>query len=106
MKRVLIQDGRVETLYDDATAESLLSRLGGKASIQRASHVEAPTKHLDRIEFTVDLAPSQGPMLEGFPSYKAAVSAEIDWINENRLNPSRKQTQAATRPTNLPAQRG
>lgn len=83
--RVLIRNGTVKSLYDDKIAPQLHQNLGGQAEIRRASHVEAPAKKLDKIEFEVDLSPSNGPKLEGFPSYQSAVAAEVEWIQENVL---------------------
>jgi hypothetical protein len=85
-EQILIKSGKLKALYRDGHSHQLLSKLGGKAVIKRASHVEAPETDLKEIEFHVDLSPSGGPILEGFKSYQAAVDAEITWINENILN--------------------
>lgn len=87
---LLIKDGKVKSLYKDGSSHQLLEKLGGKAAIRRASFVEAPETELDNIEFTVDLTPSGGPILKGFSSYEEAVTAEIAWLNQNTLNPSKK----------------
>jgi hypothetical protein len=84
---LLIKDGKVTSLYKDGSSHQLLEKLGGKASIKRASFVEAPEEVLNDIEFTVDLTPSGGPVMRGFKTYAEAVEAEINWINENTLNP-------------------
>jgi hypothetical protein len=89
-QRILIKDGKVTSLYKDGSSHHLLEKLGGSASIRRASYVEAPEKELKNIEFTVDLTPSNGPIITGFKSYEEAVKAEIEWINENTLNPNKK----------------
>jgi len=91
--KVLIHGGTVLALFKDGIAHSLLERLGGTASIRRASHVEAPANPLEAIEFTVDLTPSNGPILNGFPSYESAVAAEVDWLHANTLNPNKKTIQ-------------
>ena len=83
--RILIRGGKVTGLYDDKIAPQRHEHLGGKADIRRASHVEAPAGQLDKIEFEVDLSPSAGPKLSGFPSYKSAVDAEIGWLHEHTL---------------------
>lgn len=99
-KRIVIKDGTVTTLYDDKTGPKIMEALGGKACIRRASHVEAPEGLLEKIEFQADLRPSGGPILKGFPSYQAAVQAEVDWINENVLGKSpRKPKSLATNQT-------
>jgi hypothetical protein len=94
--RVLIHSGTATSLYDDKVSGKLLEALGGRAQIKRASHVEAPLEHLEKIEFVVDLKPSGGPVLKGFGSYQEAVQAEVDWINENVLTPAK---QTAIQPT-------
>jgi hypothetical protein len=85
-EQILIKGGKLKALYKDGHSHQLLSKLGGQATIKRASHVEAPLSSLEEIEFHVDLSPSGGPTLKGYKSYKEAVDAEVDWINENILN--------------------
>lgn len=89
-QRLLIKDGKVTSLYKDGSSHQLLEKLGGKANIKRASFVEAPTNELQSIEFTVDLTPSGGPVITGFKSYAEAVNAEVQWLNKNTLNPTKK----------------
>lgn len=89
-QRLYIKDGKVVSLYKDGNSHQLLEKLGGTALIRRASYVEAPETNLQNIEFTVDLTPSGGPIITGFKSYEEAVNAEINWINENTLNPNKK----------------
>jgi hypothetical protein len=84
-EKFLIKNGTVTSLYNDQNSPKILEKLGGKAVIKRASHVEAPLKELEKIEFTVDLTPVGGPILEGFPSYEEAVDAEVAWIKSNVL---------------------
>jgi hypothetical protein len=88
-QKILIHGGKVKSIYKDGASHDLLEKLGGKATITRASHVEAPTEELQNIEFTVDLTPSGGPVINGFKSYTEAVDAEVAWLNENTLNPSK-----------------
>jgi len=89
-QRILIKDGKVTSLYKDGNSHQLLEKLGGRENIRRASFVEAPEEELNGIEFTVDLRPSGGPVITGFKSYSEAVEAEVEWLNENTLNPSKK----------------
>lgn len=84
-KKILFRGGKVETLYEDTLAQKLLEKLGGDASIHRASHVEASPGKRKNIEFQVDLSPSNGPQLSGFKTYKEAVDAEIQWLHQNKL---------------------
>jgi hypothetical protein len=84
-KKILFQDGKVSSLYDDTLSQKLLEKLGGEAAITRASHVEAAPGRKPTIEFHVDLSPCQGPTLTGFKTYKEAVDAEIDWLHKNKL---------------------
>lgn len=87
LRRVLLRNGKISGLYEDGVSGEMLEALGGTAEIRRASHVEAPPGNLEEIEFQVDLTPSGGPVLNGFRTYKEAVATEIDWINQNTLNP-------------------
>lgn len=57
----------------------------GQLSIRRGSHVEpTPDGH-----WTADLAPVQGPQLGPFPTRTAALNAEVSWLQEHWLLPSR-----------------
>jgi len=84
-KKVVFRNGTVASLYDDALSQTLLTTLGGDAAITRASHIEADPSPQKNIQFEVDLTPSNGPILKGFPTYKSAVEAEIKWLHENKL---------------------
>ena len=57
----------------------------GRLSIRRGSHVE-PTPD---GQWTADLAPVQGPLLGPFPTRTAALNAEVTWLQEHWLLPSR-----------------
>ena len=57
----------------------------GQLSIRRGSHVE-PTPD---GQWTADLAPVQGPLLGPFPTRTAALNAEVSWLQEHWLRPSR-----------------
>ena len=57
----------------------------GRLSIRRGSHVE-PTPD---GQWTADLAPVQGPLLGPFPTRTAALNAEVSWLQEHWLSPSR-----------------
>lgn len=57
----------------------------GQLSIRRGSHVE-PTPD---GQWTADLAPVQGPLLGPFPTRTAALNAEVSWLREHWLLPSR-----------------
>jgi hypothetical protein len=57
----------------------------GQLSIRRGSHVE-PTPD---GQWTADLAPVQGPLLGPFPTRTAALKAEVTWLQEHWLLPSR-----------------
>jgi len=84
-KKLLIQEGKIQALYEDNLSHALLKKLGGEASIRRASHVEAVPGQRKTIEFQVDLSPSNGPTLAGFQTYQEAVKAEIDWLHKHTL---------------------
>ena len=57
----------------------------GRLSIRRGSHDE-PTPD---GQWTADLAPVQGPLLGPFPTRTAALNAEVSWLQEHWLLPSR-----------------
>ena len=57
----------------------------GRLSIRRGSHVE-PTPD---GQWTADLAPVQGPLLGPFPTRTAALNAEVSWLQDHWLLPSR-----------------
>jgi len=57
----------------------------GRLSIRRGSHVE-PTPD---GQWTADVAPVQGPLLGPFPTRTAALNAEVTWLQEHWLLPSR-----------------
>lgn len=85
MERVLFQNGTVTALYKDGALANILAKLGGKLKIERASHIEAPKGELSEIAFEADLSPSGGPVLKGFKTYKEAVDAEVQWLQDNIL---------------------
>ena len=57
----------------------------GRLSIRRGSHVE-PTPD---GQWTADLTPVNGPLLGPFPTRTAALNAEVTWLQEHWLLPSR-----------------
>jgi hypothetical protein len=57
----------------------------GRLSIRRGSHVE-PTPD---GQWTADLSLVQGPLLGPFPTRTAALNAEVTWLQEHWLLPSR-----------------
>lgn len=57
----------------------------GRLSIRRGSHVE-PTPD---GQWTANLSPVQGPLLGPFPTRTAALNAEVSWLQEHWLRPSR-----------------
>ena len=57
----------------------------GRLSIRRGSHVEPSPDG----QWTADLAPVQGPLLGPFPTRTAALNAEVTWLQEHWLWPSR-----------------
>ncbi|WLD15106.1 hypothetical protein [Planctellipticum variicoloris] len=73
--------GTVRCVFDEAIH---LNRLG-RLSIRRGSHVE-PTPD---GQWMADLSPVQGPLLGPFPSRSAALTAEVTWLQEHWLLPSR-----------------
>lgn len=76
---IVLEDGTVDTLWDDALAALL--RALGRVSIRRASHVE-PTP--DGV-WAADLEPSGGPVLGPFPFRGDALAAERAWLLRHAL---------------------
>jgi hypothetical protein len=72
-------DGRIKFIYDDTLAE-VAAEVGG-LSIKRASHVEPA---LDK-GWMADMAPVGGPVLGPFHTRGAALTAEREWLVDNRL---------------------
>ena len=77
--------GTIHCIYDEAID---LSRMG-TLCITRASHVEP-----DNLgHWWADLSPLAGPRLGPFPNRSAALSAEINWLQNHYLfsaNPQRR----------------
>ena len=74
---VVAHGGEVWSIYN----EHLDLRCLGEMRISRASNVE-PTEH---AQWTADVSPQGGPMLGPFDSRAEALSAEVDWLNQNWL---------------------
>ena len=71
-------DGSIEFIYSDDLMP--LADLGQYSSF-RASHVEPEGR-----EWTADLHPVGGPVLGPFPTRKAALDAEVAWLQENLIS--------------------
>lgn len=97
--KILIKGGKLITLYDDEVARELQKDLKATAEIKRVSHVEPVPGERTNIEFTADLSPIQGPILTGFPTYKEAVNAEIEWIQKNYH--TRKKPEKSNKPLEI-----
>lgn len=63
-------------IYDDLHA-GFLQKLGGKASITRASHVEPAA---DGSGWTANMSPVGGPVLGPFPLREIALAAEVEYL--------------------------
>ncbi len=81
MDLLIEASGMVRCVFGEAIDLGKLGRL----SIRRGSHVE-PTPD---GQWTADLAPVQGPLLGPFPTRTAALNAEVTWLQEHWLLPSR-----------------
>ena len=75
---VLDEDGTIRFIHDDDLALLLAC---GAASIARASHVEPN----EQAQWEADLEPVGGPTLGPFPTRRAALQAEVAWLNEHVL---------------------
>ena len=78
MTIVIRPDGTARCLYDETIRLAEL----GQATITRASHVE-PDEH---GQWIADLTPVSGPTLGPFPTRSAALAAEAQWLEANRLS--------------------
>lgn len=70
---LVVRDGKVETIYDDALLP-LMRRLGTWTT-RRASHVEP-----EGTDWYADLSPVQGPKLGPFATREQALAAERNWL--------------------------
>jgi hypothetical protein len=52
--------------------------------VTRASQVQ-PEPTPDGVRWHADLSPVGGPKLAGFETRQAALDAEVEWLNTNRL---------------------
>ena len=77
MQLVIDCQGQVRCLYDEALDLAAL----GSVSIRRASHVEPD----EQGRWWADLAPVEGPRLGPFERRSAALDAERQWLEINRL---------------------
>jgi hypothetical protein len=84
MELIVAPTGLVCCLYAEAIALGEL----GRASIERASHVE-PTA---AGAWMADLAPVGGPRLGPYPLRSAALAAEVEWLRSHWLPAAATQT--------------
>ena len=77
MELIILPDGQVKCIYDEALPLSDL----GKLSITRASHVEPTSVG----QWMADLSPVGGPQLGPFEKRADALAAEIDWLQTHWL---------------------
>lgn len=72
--------GMIRSIFADEITELFRH---GEASVERASYVE-PRHGPDGVEWTADMAPSSGPLLGPFATRGEAITAEVEWLKENR----------------------
>jgi hypothetical protein len=77
MELIVLPDGSVRGLYDEALDLAAL----GQLTIRRASHVEPDETGC----WKADLAPVFGPRLGPFTHRSQALAAEISWLTEHWL---------------------
>ena len=77
--------GAIEFIHDDRLA-GLIKQ--GKATIERASHVEVgdPAQGQDPLAWYASMV--KGPVLGPYGARQAALDAEVEWINRNILTPA------------------
>lgn len=73
--------GTIRCVYDESIDLSSI----GQVSIRRGSHVEPTPKG----QWTADLSPVNGPMLGPFATRTDALTAEVNWLRDHWLIPTR-----------------
>ena len=71
--KLVIKAGTITAIYDDALT-ALFD--GADVDIRRATHVEPDGKN-----WIADLSPVGGPVLRGFTTRKAALAAEVRYLD-------------------------
>jgi hypothetical protein len=77
MKLLVRPDGTVRAIYDESIDLGAL----GRPTITRASHVEPGQDG----RWVADLAPVGGPVLGPYDRRRAALEAELDWLERHWL---------------------
>lgn len=75
---VVGKKGKIRFIHDDDLAAAMAPI--GKATTQRASHVEPDTNG----KWKVDLSPVGGPVLKGFTRRDHASNAEVKWLKRHQ----------------------
>lgn len=81
MDLLITPTGTIRCVYDESLDLSSI----GRVSISRGSHVE-PTPD---GQWTADLSPVNGPMLGPFVTRTDALTAEVNWLRDHWLIPTR-----------------
>ena len=79
MQMLIMPDGTLRCLYDEAIDLAALGRL----QIRRGSHVEPD----DRGHWWADMSPVSGPRLGPYPRRSQALTAERVWLETHWLVP-------------------
>lgn len=72
--------GAMRFIYTDALAPLMAE---GTFAVTRASHVE-PTTVNGRVQWTADMRPSGGPVLDACDTREEALAAEVAWLRAHR----------------------
>lgn len=74
--KLVVKNGSILAIYDD----SLVAMFGEaeRVTTRRASHVEP-----DGEGWSADLSPVGGPILNGFTTRKAALDAEVRYLDQH-----------------------
>ncbi|MGL5725741.1 hypothetical protein [Cetobacterium sp.] len=82
-KKLKFSNGEMIMIHDDDFRANYVNPKLEISKIERASNVE-PMEDKPGLWY-VDLAPVNGPRIEGFKTRNEAIEYEINWINENHL---------------------
>lgn len=77
--KLVVKHGEITAIYDDALVALMQD---AKVRTKRASHVEP---HEDGCGWFADLTPVGGPIMRRFSTRKAALDAEVAYLNDHVL---------------------
>jgi len=76
---IRINKDEVRFIYNDDLLKAMKEL--GSVDIKRASHVEPNSNG----NWTVDLTPVNGPIIENYQRRDEALKSEVDWLLKNKI---------------------